>query len=276
MISVKGLYVYPVKSLAGFSVTTANLTDRGFQYDRRWMLIDEHNRFISQREFPKMALLQTAITDTHLEIFLKNDESINSKIPLEISSPDLIKVQIWDDTTEAILLPDNINNWFSKILETNCCLVYMPDSIHRLVDERYATHQEITGFSDAYPLTVISDESLNDLNARLEKKIQMNRFRPNIIIEGCYPYFEDQLKHFSINNIEFFGVKLLARCPIPTIDQDTAVKGKEPIKTLSKYRTKNNKVYFGQNLIYNQKGQIRIGDELKIVSLQPPAFDHSI
>jgi uncharacterized protein YcbX len=113
---------------------------------------------------------------------------------------------------------------------------------------------------------LIGESSLNDLNSRLEQPLPMNRFRPSIVISGTEPYEEDEMAHFTINEIDFFGVKPCARCVITTIDQQTAVKGKEPLRTLSTYRQKNNKIYFGQNLVHKGSGNIAIGDEVIILS----------
>ena len=147
----------------------------------------------------------------------------------------------------------------------------MPDSTKRKVDESYAANNEITSLSDGYPLLIIGQASLDDLNSRLAEPLSINRFRPNIVFTGGAAFEEDRLKHFAVNGINFYGVKLCARCPIPTIDQDNATKSKEPLKTLATYRMKNNKVYFGQNLLHNGEGIINVGDEIIIHELNEPA-----
>jgi uncharacterized protein YcbX len=157
-----------------------------------------------------------------------------------------------------------VDAWFTKQLGLSCRLVYMPESTHRFVDSRYAHHKEITSFSDGYPLLLIGQASLDDLNSRLPAPLPMNRFRPNIVFTGGTAFLEDSMKQFEINGIRFFGVKPCARCIITTIDQQTAEKAKEPLKTLSSYRMKNNKVYFGQNLLYEGTGVISIGDTITI------------
>ena len=266
MFKISELYIYPIKSLAGIQLNEAVMTDRGFQYDRRWMLIDNNNRFISQRECAKMALLKTHISDHQLTV---TDTSNNSfiNIPLTTEKQKLIQVSIWDDECLGQLINDDINNWFTNTLGRDIRLVYMPDSTKRFTDPAYAPADSITSFSDAYPFLIIGQSSLDDLNNRLNAKVQINRFRPNIVFTGGAPYQEDVMDSFTINNIRFNGVKLCARCPIITIDQSDASKGKEPTKTLASYRAKNNKIYFGQNLVHTDKGTITVGDELFITSV---------
>jgi hypothetical protein len=161
---------------------------------------------------------------------------------------------------------DEADEWFSRMLSFRCRLVYMPDSSHRLVDQQYAHRQEVTSFSDAFPLLLIGQASLDDLNKRLPSPLPMDRFRPNIVFSGGEPYQEDNMPHFQISGISFFGVKPCARCVITTIDQSTAGKSKEPLRTLNGYRARNNKIYFGQNLLFGGVGKICVND---VISLYP-------
>ncbi|MES2648429.1 MAG: MOSC N-terminal beta barrel domain-containing protein [Bacteroidota bacterium] len=258
MLTISQLYTYPVKSMGGIDLTTARLTDRGFEYDRRWMLVDQNNRFISQRESPRLALLQPGILADGLSITHKinGDQLI---IPFTPKGENITAV-IWDDICELQLVDPAADAWLSNILERSCRLVYMPDNCSRRVDDSYSFNGELTSLSDAYPLLMIGQSSLDDLNSRLDIPVPMNRFRPNIVFTGGEPYHEDDMSHFAINGINLYGVKPCARCPIPTIDQNTAIASKEPIKTLATYRARNNKVYFGQNLLFDGGGVIRVGD----------------
>ena len=266
MIKVSNLFVYPIKSLGGFECSSSEVTDRGLKYDRRWMLVDENNRFISQREFPPLALLTTQIVNNILTVQHKNDSEIKIEILIDQYSEKTSPVVIWDDTIIANSVNKETDDWFSEILSRKCRLVYMTDSSHRLVDEHYAHNAEITSLSDGYPFLLISKGSLNDLNTRLETPLPMNRFRPNIVIEGCDPFFEDSMKSFFINGINFFGVKLCGRCVVTTIDQDTAEKNEqtEPLRTLTTYRNIDKKIRFGQNLLHNSKGIISVGDIVEL------------
>ncbi len=259
MLTVSGLYIYPVKSLGGFSLPAAKLTDRGFKYDRRWMLIDENNRFLSQREVSVMAFLNATIREEHLLVTDKRTGEF-IMVPYEPQTAETIMVSVWDDTCPAQRVSDEADAWFSQHLGISCRLVYMPDATQRTVDANYAHNKEITSFSDGYPLLIIGQASLDDLNSRLTSPLPMNRFRPNIVFTGGLPFQEDDMKQFNIGDIQFSGVKPCARCVITTIDQETAIKAKEPLKTLSTYRAKDHKIYFGQNLLFNGSGTISVGD----------------
>lgn len=268
MLSISRLYVYPIKSLGGIELSSAKLTDRGIEHDRRWMLVGEDNRFLTQREFPKLALLRTAIYANELIVSEKGNDSEKINLHLYPTGTDLVSVQIWDDVCEAIEMSKEVNEWFSNKVGFACKLVYMPDESKRKVDKDYVLHNDITGFSDAFPVLMIGQASLDDLNSRLELPVPMNRFRPNIVFTGGDPYEEDTMKHFQINGVDLYAVKPCARCVVTTTDQETGATAKEPLKTLASYRTANNKVYFGQNILYKQEGVITVGDELKVVELK--------
>ena len=261
MAKISGLFIYPIKSLGGIEVESALLTDRGFQYDRRWMLIDSAGRFLTQREHPVMALLQVALEQDGLKVYHKKNAAVSIRIPFEQQGEETT-VTVWDDTMPASLVGSEFDNWFSQQLGMNCRLVFMPDYSRREVDPDYARNKELTSFSDAYPLLLIGQASLEDLNSRLEDPVPMNRFRPNIVIEGWEPYEEDSIREFNIGDIQFEAVKPCARCVLTTINQDTAEQGKDPLKTLAAYRSKNNKVLFGQNLLYNGQGYLKKGMEV--------------
>lgn len=264
MLKVSQLYIYPVKSLAGISLNSAMVTDRGFKYDRRWMLIDKNNRFISQREHAAMALLVPNISEKYLTISAPDNTLIN--IPLTPENQKFIDVIIWDDTCLAQLVGQTFDDWFSKQLGQDVRLVFMPDETQRFTDTQYTEPGHVTSFSDAYPFMMIGQASLDDLNARLDEPLPVNRFRPNIVFTGGRPYLEDTMDSITINNINFRGVKLCARCNVVTIDQQKATSAKEPTRTLAGYRAKNKKIYFGQNLVHYGTGTIAVGDEICLLT----------
>lgn len=264
MLTISELYIYPVKSLGGISLTTAQLTDRGFEYDRRWMLVDENNQFISQREAPTMALLKVQVTAAGLLIKNTTIAGTELLVPFQPEISETEMVTVWSNRCRAQRVSDAADAWFTRQLGRPCKLVYMPDATHRYVDGRYAHNKEITSFSDGYPLLLISQASLDDLNSRLAAPLPMDRFRPNIVFSGGTPFLEDLMATFTINDITFNSVKPCARCVMTTIDQQTAQTAKEPLKTLSTYRMKNNKVLFGQNLLYRGNGVISVGDTITI------------
>lgn len=268
MFQISELFVYPIKSLGGISLSSALVTDRGLQYDRRWMLVDEKGAFMTQRTNAKMALLQVEVVEEGLKVYHKKDHS-SIVIPFESQTDQTTMVDVWSDRCRAQVTGNEVDAWFSDILSTNCRLVYMPETTRRRVDGRYAKNKEITSFSDAYPFLIIGQSSLDDLNNRLEEKLPMNRFRPNIVFTGGQPFEEDSWTQFAVNSIQFFGVKLCARCVVTTINQDEAKAGKEPLKTLATYRMAQNKIYFGQNLLHQGEGVIQVGDPIHVIEEKP-------
>jgi len=264
MLTVSQLYIYPIKSLGGIALNKVAVTERGFEHDRRWMLVDENNHFLSQREVAQMALLKVYLKDNGLLITYATGENI--LIPFKPLTHESCEVVIWDDTCTAIYVSAAVDDWFTKVLGMPCRLVYMPDTSKRQVDQEYAPIEQITSFSDAYPFMLLGQATLDDLNNRLAEPLPMDRFRPNIVFTGGKAFEEDLLDSFTIGNIHFNGVKLCARCILTTINQDNAIKAKEPLKTLASYRRKNNKIYFGQNLIHMGNGTITIGDKIEVIN----------
>jgi hypothetical protein len=261
MLRISQLLIYPIKSLGGISLDRVRVSDRGFQHDRRWMLVNEDHGFITQRTVPLMALIRVAVGVDGLHITSQLHSSALF-VPFGGYLPEFADVYIWEDTCMAQFVSDEADAWFAAALKIPCRLVYMPEETARVTDPEYAPEGSITSFADAFPFLLIGQASLDELNSRLEQALPMDRFRPNIVFTGGYPYQEDELREFSIRGIRFGGVKPCARCPIPTIDQATAERGKEPLRTLARYRFWNNKVYFGQNLVHQGFGELAVGDEL--------------
>jgi uncharacterized protein YcbX len=265
-VSVSALMIYPVKSCAGISLERSELDSMGLKYDRRWMLVSPDGKFLSQRTLPEMALIKTAL-DEQGGLTL----SMQGKDHLQVPAADdkTITVKIWNDTVEANLVSDACDNWISGALGVACRLVYIADDVVRQCDLAYAKRGDRTGFSDGFPMLLISQASLDDLNQRLTARsvepVEMRRFRPNIVVSGCQPYAEDTWQDFSIAGIPMRGVKPCSRCPIPTVNPDTGERtGTEPIATLSTYRKQGAKVFFGMNVIQQKTGVLKLGDELHV------------
>lgn len=268
MFSVTQLYLYPVKSLAGIPLQRAQVGERGFQYDRRWMLIDEKNQFITQRKIGALALLDTAIDAEHLLIDHRTQPQLGTlKVPLQADGYERINVQIWDDTCEALAVSKTADEWLSQALERPVRLAYIPDGAPRQVEPERVQIPMNVGFADAYPYLIIGESSLDDLNKRLAEPVPMNRFRPNIVFSGAAPYQEETWDDFLVGGIPFRGVKPCGRCILTTTDQNTGLRhpGGDPLKTLASYRTQGHKVLFGMNLITLGEGLIQIGDELIVL-----------
>lgn len=267
-MEVQDIYIYPVKSLEGIRKTEARVLQRGFKSDRRWMLTDQNGNFISQRTEHKLALLTTTLTSNEIIVSPKNNPEKYISIPLASLSDNTITVSIWEDSVRAKHLNKKLDDWFSTYLGKACKLVFMPETTSRAVDKRYALHNEQVSFADAFPYLLIAQASLDDLNNRLDESVLMDRFRPGIVISGAKAYEEDTWAEIKIGDVHFKVAKPSARCVLINIDQQTAIKTKEPLYTLSKYRTVNNKVLFGQNLIALNEGVIKINDTLEIIRLK--------
>ncbi|TDJ56520.1 MAG: MOSC domain-containing protein [Ignavibacteria bacterium] len=263
---ITGIYIYPIKSLGGISLQSSLVEERGLQYDRRWMLVDEQNKFITQRLHPKMALLTVEINNDLLTIKHKQNKLSPLTIPPLPYDEEEINVQIWKDNVTTIKYSHDANDWFTEAIGFKCCLVYMPDSTKRKVDSKYAKDKMVS-FADGYPFLIIGEESLNDLNKRLEEPLPMTRFRTNFDFSGGKPFDEDNWKTIKIGEMVFHSTKSCPRCVITTIDQNTGTKDKEPLKTLATFRQKDNRVLFGMNMVANGTGKVNVGDEIKQLPL---------
>ncbi|MBB6235527.1 hypothetical protein HDC90_000124 [Pedobacter sp. AK013] len=256
--------IYPIKSLGGISLQEAKLEERGLQYDRRWMLVDEQGTFITQRKHFELALLQVNITDGKLSISHKILPEQGISFSLDEDTGEQISVVIWNDTVTALEVNKTVSRWFSDFLNFEVRLVKMPLTEKRLVDRDYASNDEIVSFADGYPCLIIGQSSLNALNEKLADPILMDRFRPNFVFTGGEPHIEDAFKDFYIGEVLFSAVKSCARCVLITIDQQTGEKGQEPLRTLASYRTAGKKIMFGQNLLHHHLGTLKVGDDLKV------------
>jgi uncharacterized protein len=264
-LKVQDIFIYPIKSLGGIRLERAKVEERGFQYDRRWMLVDQSGMFITQRTYPNLALLGVNLKSDFLEVYHKQDSTKKTEIPLQGAAGIEIEVTVWDDQILAKEVDPKLSQWFSNFLGFEVYLVVMPETSHRKVDPRYAVQGESVSFADGMPYLLIGQESLNELNSRLQYPVPMNRFRPNVVFSGGQPFSEDSLRKIKIGNLNFEVVKPCARCVMTTVDQDKGLKGNEPLKTLSTYRMMNNKVYFGQNMIALEPGVIQVGDSIEIL-----------
>jgi uncharacterized protein len=270
MLQLSEIYVYPVKSLGGVRLESAKITDRGLQYDRRWMLVDENNRFISQREYPQLALFKIELHSDYMVITdLKRNLSLTSKLNRDFSELlGKITVTIWDDEVEAYEVSETCNQFFTEGLGKTTRLVYMRDENIRKTDAQYSLKgDEITSFSDGYPILAIGQSSLDDLNNKLDEPVNINRFRPNFVFTGGIEFEEEEWHEFTVGGIRFFGVKPCSRCVMTTIDpQAGEKKGKEPLLTLNRYRKAGNKILFGQNVLISQLGTVSVGDKIEVIS----------
>ncbi|WP_262964782.1 MOSC domain-containing protein [Methylobacter psychrophilus] len=268
---LSAITLYPVKSLAGISVSSWPVVKTGLLYDRKWMLVDAAGHFLSQRKLPKMALIKTALTESHLILSASGMASLS--LPLIPTDGDIISSTIWHDQCEARSVSKEADQWLSYFLKLDCRLVYQPAEMVRPVDPRYADATDNVSFADGFPFLIISENSLMSLNQAMHLNLSMTRFRPNLVISGCVPYAEDSWREISIGAIDFRLTKPCSRCSVPAIDPESAQTGKEPLTTLNRIRKWENKIYFGQNALHNQLGTLTVGDTLHVKvtgAKQPP------
>lgn len=258
------IYIYPIKSLGGISLNEALLEERGLKYDRRWMLVDKNGVFLTQRKHFEMALLQVSISNSKITITHKINADLKISFSTEEYTGEAIPITIWNDRSTGVEVNTQVSDWLSHLLKMKVKLVKMPAEHKRPVDPKYASNNEIVSFADDYPCLIIGQSSLDALNAKLPEPILMDRFRPNFVFTGGEPHIEDKFKTFQLGNSLFSAVKPCARCVLTTVNQQTGAKGQEPLRTLASYRTFDKKVMFGQNLIHQGLGIVRVGDELKI------------
>jgi uncharacterized protein YcbX len=258
------IWIYPIKSLGGIRLQTATIREKGIIHDRRWMLVDENGIFMTQRTTPSMALLKSKIEGDQL-VISHNKKFTSHQVSL---NPAAIKpeqsVTIWNDTVHAFEVNSETSAWFSDALDLKCRLVFFPEKNNRAVDQDYSINHEHVSLADAYPFLIIGQESLNFLNTKLAHAVPMNRFRPNFVFTGGKPNEEDTWRNFTIGSNRFVGVKPCARCVLTTVNQDTAEKGDEPLRTLTSYRKNGNKILFGQNLLATDHQQVKEGDLITI------------
>ncbi len=255
------IWVYPVKSLGGYRLPEANVLPKGLAHDRRWMLIDSNNQFLTQRTLPQLALFQARMVGT--ELVLTHGKQ-RFELAAEARQGEVFSATVWDDTVQVQGCSTAADQWFSDLLGWPVRFVAFPEMNPRQVDRAYSSEGQWVSLADGYPVLIIGEASLADLNARLATPVPMNRFRPNLVFTNGQPYEEDGWSDFRVGEVTFKGVKPCARCVMTTVDQHTGVKGTEPLATLSAYRKKNGKVYFGQNVLATSGGLVREGDLIEI------------
>jgi uncharacterized protein len=260
-ITLTGITLYPIKSAGGIPVDSWELDQFGLTLDRRWLVVDATGQFISQRDYPRMALVRPTLQNGCLRV------DAPGMPPLELSvnpAPAVLtRVTVWDDSCDATWVGEVAARWFSAFLGCAASLVHMPAQTLREANPVYAPTGTPVSFADAYPLLLISEASLDDLNQRLSAPLPMNRFRPNLVLAGCRPYEEDSWTLIRIGETDMEVVKPCDRCVITTTDQATAERGKEPLSTLATYRRVDGKVLFGQNVVHRGRGRLRVGDAVR-------------
>lgn len=257
--SVKEIYIYPIKSLAGISCQNALAEEMGFENDRRWMLIDAENQMITQREHRIMSQFYPQISDGKISITFQDQKH---EFSIDEHLENSIAVNVWDDKSEVIEVNKSTSKWFSQHLGFECKLVKIIKNGDRKHESSKLKETFNVSLADGYPYLMIGSQSLDFLNEKLADKITVLRFRPNIVISSQSPHEEDDFTTFKIGEVQFKNIKPCGRCIMVNNDPDNGKLKKEPLKTLSKYRNVNNSVLFGTNIVSLNSGIISVGDEI--------------
>jgi len=262
-LRVTELWTYPVKSCRGVALDHASVEARGLRWDRHWMVVDTSGRFLTQRDLPAMATIVPTVTAAAL--VLRAPGRPDLVLP-HGPAGDQAVVTVWGDTVEARTVSAAADRWLSQHLGVGCRLVRFPEDARRPVDPTYGAPGDETAFSDGFPLLLIGQGSLDALNSRLAQPLPMRRFRPNLVVAGAPPHAEDDWRRIRIGAITLRVVKPCSRCVITTVDPDQGVRaGAEPLETLATYRRRDGRVYFGQNVIPDGAGEIRVGDPVEVL-----------
>ncbi|BDM68719.1 molybdenum cofactor biosynthesis protein [Streptomyces nigrescens] len=269
--ALQSIHLYPVKSIAGSGPGEAVVEPWGLAGDRRWLLVDAERRQITQRQQPTLALAHAeGLPGGGLRLTAPGREPLTVEVPEYTGT---LPVEVWRDVVEAVPAGAAAAEWFSAYLGVECRLMYLdlPEK-RRPVDPKYSAPGDTVSFADGFPLLLTTTSSLDALNSLIaqgdhadEGPLPMNRFRPNVVVDGTAPWAEDDWRRVRIGEVEFQVVKPCSRCVVTTTDQLTAERGKEPLRTLARHRRFGDRLVFGQNLIPRGVGTIRIGDPFEIL-----------
>lgn len=262
-IRLKGIRVYPLKGAGGFDLVETGLDRLGIPGDRRWMLVRPDGLFISQRTHPRLALVQVShpVPEGSYSVRIPGEPLFSLGPP---RSPEWMDVQVHEDRIRAQGGYRNLDRSFSTFLGEPCRLVFLPDETLRPVDPDWAPGHQVS-FADAFPLLITKEESLADLNLRLETPLSMLRFRPNLVLGGGGPWEEDRWREVGMGGARMELVRPCARCSVVLVDPETGAPGGEPLRTLDVFRRWEGKIYFGQNAVLAEPGRLRVGDDVHVL-----------
>lgn len=274
--SLSALHIYPVKSLRGVDVREAVVEPWGLATDRRWMLVDTRQmKAVTQREQPRLALLAAEpVGGGGLRLTGPGQEPIDVAVPVPLPGATSLKtVRLFAHKIEVVPAGEAVDDWFRRYLDAPVRLMHLDDpAVRRPVDPEFSRPGDMVSLADGFPLLVTTTASLAALNALIagggraaEGPLPMNRFRPNAVIDGTQAWAEDGWRRVRIGEMTFRVPKPCGRCVVTTTDQGTAARGKEPLHTLAKYRKFGSSLVFGQNLIPEYPGTLRVGDPLTLV-----------
>lgn len=258
--TLNAIYIYPIKSANAIRLTLSNVEEKGLQFDRRYMLINEEGKFITGRTNPELTQISVELLSTGLVIRAPKMKKLT--ILRDNFSRYSIASILWSSAIDAQHCHVECDAWFCSFLNQKCQLVHCDESTIRFVENKNTQ----VSFADGYPLLLINQRSIDQLNSRLKIPVSVLRFRPNIVINGDYPFVEDSWQKIKIGEVEFEVSKPCSRCSFINVDPKTGlVLNNEPLQTLAKFRFYEGNVDFGQNLIALNSGVIKEGDEIQVL-----------
>ncbi len=263
-MKISDIIHYPVKSLAGNHLQVSEVHERGLKDDRRLMLIDENNTFVSQRRHPFLSQIEAGITEDFIILQdRRNEQLIKHPFELELKKT---TVKIWgEDATAHLFVNKQMDEWISDHIGGKFRFVYMDESDHRHINPEYASKDELVSFADGYPILICNTASLADYNSKTSQSISMDHFRPNIVIDHNIAWDEDNWKRIRIGEVVIRIAKPCARCIVTNIDPKTGISENKVLVELGKLRLVDNKVLFGMNAIVEKTGKIKVGDEVELI-----------
>ncbi|MFL5346123.1 MAG: MOSC domain-containing protein [Hyalangium sp.] len=265
MPTLTQIFIHPIKSTQGLPLTRAAVGPLGLEHDRRWMLVRPDGSFITGRESPSLVRVKALPTEGGLRLSAPGLPEL--QVPAPPADAPRLEVAIWDDRCSAARVGEAADRWFSQFLGEPVALVYVDARLERRVNPNYGGPEDRVGFTDAFPLLLLSRASLEELNRRLPRPITLEHFRPNLVLEGCEPFAEDSWRRLRVGGVELELVKPCSRCVFTTVDPLTGVKASdgEPLSTLASFRRRDGKVVFGQNALVRRPGTLQVGDPVELL-----------
>ncbi|MBB4893717.1 hypothetical protein FHS39_002748 [Streptomyces olivoverticillatus] len=272
---LSAVHFYPVKSMAGCTPGEAAVEPWGLAGDRRWMVTEPDGRFVTQRQQPRLALASALpLPGGGIRLAAAGADPLDVAVPAAPGPSGTVTVEVFGQKVEAVPAGAAADAWVSAYLGAEARLVHMDDpAVRRPTDPDFSLPGDTVSFADGYPLLLATTASLAELNSLIargahaaEGPLPMDRFRPNVVVDGTAPWAEDGWRRVRIGEVTFRVVKPCGRCVITTTDQHTAERGKEPLRTIAAHHRIGGKLVFGQNLIPEHTGVVRVGDEFEVLA----------
>jgi uncharacterized protein len=288
------VHIYPLKAGRAVDLRASVVEPWGLAGDRRWLVVDEAGRFVSQREEPGLARVVARYPAAPsadnvpgagpfpagvIDLSAAGHPPVRVRAPSADADAEMLPVAVWSSKLHAAAAGKAADDWLSVVLGRPVRLAYLDDPTRREVDQEYGAPDDRVSFADGYPLLLTSTGSLEALGQWLVEDghppVPMNRFRPNVVVEGAAAWAEDRWRRIRIGAVTFRVVKPCGRCQVTTIDQATAQRGRQPLHMLGRRRRLGQQLVFGHNMIPDGSGTIRVGDQIHVLeysggSLCPP------